>query len=296
MNPLYPSLLSEPDRFIGEVEKRLGEVPLDYAERYLPSFSATGPDRRLLAGTLVLLTEKPASREGAGWPELNLLLIKRSNRVSQGGDLSSPGGMLQPNLDRLLRLLIVTGILPGLRGIRRRQLLGRDKRTFYLVTLFLANAIRETWEEIGLRPRNIHFLGALPTYSLSLFARTIFPLVALIKENPVLRLNHEVEKIVSIPLLSFLKEENYGLLRLEMADRKAENTAATGDFPCFIHQDHDTREVLWGATFQIVTSFMKLFFALPTPGRNAGSMVVKTINDHYLKGYKRDLPSPIMRL
>ncbi len=282
MKPLPLSILTRPDDFIAVVEKRLGELKLDYAERYLPSALAGGEERPLMAGTLVLLTETAAGQEGKRPPGLDLLLIKRSNLVSQGGDLCSPGGMIQPNLDRWLRLLIIAGILPVIRGIPRRCLKCRDKRTFHLVTLFLANAIREAWEEIGLRPYQVHFLGALPTYRLTMFARTIFPVLALIKKQHVFRLNHEAEKIVPIPLISLLQEENYGLLRLEMADPEGEKSSAPGIFPCFIHQDHDMREVLWGATYHIVTSFLKLFFSLPAPGKNTGPVIVKTIDRSYL--------------
>ncbi len=290
MNSLPPWILAEPAAFISEVEKRLGELPIDYAERYLPSdLGKKGADRRLMAGTLVLLTEATAGPEGASQPAFNLLLIKRSSMVSQGGDLSSPGGILQPNLDCWLRLLIVTGILPVLQGLPRQRLKDRDKRTFELATLFLANALRETWEEIGLSPCNIHFLGALPSYSLTMFSRTIFPILALIKKPTAFKLNHEVEKIVSIPLISLLREENYGLLKLEFPDSPGEKPSAPGFFPCFIHHGRDSRDVLWGATYQIVISFMKLFFSLPDPGNNAPPVIVKTVDNRYLKG---DIQSP----
>ena len=45
------------------------------------------------------------------------------------------------------------------------------------LALFLAVALRETWEEMGLNPLNIKFLGMLPEQGLIVFDRSIFPMV-----------------------------------------------------------------------------------------------------------------------
>lgn len=283
MNPLPPSIIYEQDKFLAEVKKRLGEVELDYTESYK---EATTKKPRLLAGTLLLLTEAPIGRESTNRPDFHFLLIKRSHLVSQSGDLGSPGGILQPVLDRFLRLLIVTGIIPILRGVPRQLLESRDKRTFFLTTLFLANALRETREEIGLKPGNILFLGALPTYPLTMFARTIFPLIAMVKNRPLFKLNHEVGKIVSIPLSAFFQEENYGLLNLQRSGCDDDKSSPSANLPCFIYQDEDGQEVLWGATYQIVIFFLKLFFLLPDQG--ARRPVIRKILDHnYLHGTRQ---------
>ena len=72
--------------------------------------------------------------------------------------------------------LLKTGIIPTvMRGMKSNSSQSRDKETASLIHLFLTTALREAWEEIGLNPFNIKFLGALPSYSLTLFARTIFP-------------------------------------------------------------------------------------------------------------------------
>ncbi len=265
MKRMTPSILSERDNFLSLVENRLGKLELDYAER----FAALGkkPDGRpghLLAGVLVLLShETPAT--GSKEAGFHLILIKRSRLVSQPGDLACPGGMLRPVVDRLLRPLLTTGIIPVLQGLTREELWKRDRLSRDTATLFLTTALRESREEIGLSPLNVNFLGPLPSYSLTLRAMTIFPSLGFIKKPAAFRLNYEVDKIVSIPLSAFFQADHYRWLSLETGAARGEGLTAPRDFPCFIHRDHDTREILWGATYQIVTFFLKSIFDFPLP-------------------------------
>ena len=79
-------------------------------------------------------------------------LIKRSSRVSQPGDLSCPGGMIHPVLDRLLRPLLIHGPFSIVRGPARIYASAAGTSLPENHALFLANALRESWEEIGLSP------------------------------------------------------------------------------------------------------------------------------------------------
>jgi len=104
----------------------------------------------------------------------------------------------------------------------------RGNAAFNDITLFLANAVRESWEEIRLSPFNIRFLGPLPSYSLHLFTRTIFPVVCLVEKKWKFHPNREVEKMVEIPLQSFYNEDNYGFFPSILPQTKRK---MSGNFP-----------------------------------------------------------------
>ena len=149
---------------------------------------------------------------------------------------------------------------------------GRD--TFRLVTLFLANAVREAWEEIGLGPFNIHFLGPLPSHRLLFYQRIIFPLVAFIKQDQVFRLNSEVDRIVEIPFSSFFDAGNYRRFTvqndLEPSPDGKEPAGRELHFPCLVQEDTEGRQdVLWGATFQIILNFLEIVLGFRPPVRLA---------------------------
>ncbi|MDI6725503.1 MAG: CoA pyrophosphatase [Smithellaceae bacterium] len=283
---MTPSILSEPDNFLSLVEHRLGKLELDYSHRFADrrKRQSERPDH-LMAGVLVLLALETTSNDNenrkAGF---QLILTKRSPLVSQPGDLGCPGGILRPIADRLLRPIITTGLFPVLRGIPFEHLKRRDRFSRHATTLFLTTALREAWEEIGLSPFNLRFLGPLPSFSLKLRALTIFPLVAFIKKPAAFRLNHEVERIVSIPVSSFFAAANYGSLSLETKEEGGKRLILPGDFPCFIHRVHDTSDILWGATYQIVTFFLKSIFDFPLPAPVSGQRIVKELDRQYLRG------------
>jgi len=159
---------------------------------------ATRKDHKA-AGVLLLLGPSPQKPD-----VISFHLIKRARVVSQGGDISCPGGMLDPPIDRLLKSLIHAYLLPTMVGAPRTYAQRRGKETFRLIELFFATGLRETWEEIGLLPWQVRFLGPLSTYTLSLFPRTIFPLVAWVANPRKMHPNKEVEKILHVPLTAFL--------------------------------------------------------------------------------------------
>ncbi|MDZ4164575.1 MAG: CoA pyrophosphatase [Smithellaceae bacterium] len=282
---MTPSILSEPDNFISLVEQRLGKLDLDYSQRLSDLRKRQGerPDH-LMAGVLVLLARETTSKDKENREDgFRLILTKRSSLVSQPGDLGCPGGIIRPIADRLLRPMITTGLVPVLKGVPLEQLKRRDRFSRHATTLFLTTALRETWEEIGLSPFNLRFLGPLPSYSLKLRALTIFPLVALIKKPAAFRLNDEVERIVSIPVSSFFAADNYASLSLETKAEGGNGLSLPGDFPCFIHRVHDTSDILWGATYQIITFFLKCIFDVPLPAPASGPRIVKELDRLYLR-------------
>ena len=68
------------------------------------------------------------------------------------------------------------------------------------MSLYLTTSLRESFEEMRLNPFSIKFLGPLPPQNLRVFQKIIYPMVGWVEGNHRLKTNHEVEKIVYIPL------------------------------------------------------------------------------------------------
>ena len=64
--------------------------------------------------------------------------------------------------------LLKTGMIPTVRGHNLNSNQFKDKETASLIRLFLITALREAWEEIGLNPFNVIFLGFFDHYFLTL--------------------------------------------------------------------------------------------------------------------------------
>lgn len=271
-----PSLLTitrkELPKFISQ---RLKTVPLDFIGKMeqIRRDNAQGRSH-LAAGVLLLISFSE------GTDEPFFLLIKRSNKVAQGGDLSCPGGILNPALDRFLKFLIAMGIIPSLRGDLVNTLQSRPLAERQLISLFLANALRESWEEIRLSPYKLKFLGTLPSYSLTLFRRTIFPLVCSVEGQQAFRPNHEVDKIIRIPLSSFYRDENFGKLCFGPVVRVSDLPV---EFPCLIHREKNgSEEILWGATFNIISNFLHIIADFTVPDFSQYRPIPRILGPNYL--------------
>jgi 8-oxo-dGTP pyrophosphatase MutT (NUDIX family) len=274
-------LFTERTEFPLRITAKLGTRHCDFQETFRQISNGNRTDRyRRAAGVLLPLLFHEASPGGKG--QFVFQLIKRSSLVPQPGDLSLPGGMLHPFLDRLLRLILIHGPFPILRGRARTYALQQEAHAFRLITLFLTNALRESWEEIRLPPARVHFLGPLPTYSLTLFRRTIFPLVGLVENPGTPRPNREVDKIVEIPLSSFYRDDLFGCYRIDASDSTGNGSL---QYPCMIHRDSDgTEEVLWGATFRIITSFLEIVMDYRLPEWRNGHVIIRSLRPDYLTG------------
>jgi 8-oxo-dGTP pyrophosphatase MutT (NUDIX family) len=281
------SILNEKDAFLHRVVEKLGNVPIDYSEKLdIIKKSRKENEPRLAAGVLLLLCYKKNADISTGYgSQFVFQLIKRSSDVPQAGDLSCPGGMLEPSKDHILQIFISCGFPPILKEKARSLAKVRGGKAFKNITLFLANAVRESWEEIRLNPFNFSFLGPLPSYDLTLFPKTIFPLVGLVKGKGNFHLNGEVNKIVEIPVASFFRKENYGLYSLDFLDKPDRAKNMEWDFPCLIHQDYDGKEeILWGATFGIIMSFLKIMFDFEPPQTYTNRIIKGTLYPDYLTG------------
>lgn len=275
MDELIPT---NKELFLEMVVDKLGSNQLNFAEKQgLIRKSAPSPAPFQAAGVLLPLFYS------AG--EFFFRLSKRSHGIPQAGDLSCPGGLLHDRWDMIIRGLVTSGVIPVLRNKAGQLSRQRDAETFQTLSLFLANALREAWEEIRLNPFSVHFLGPLPAYSLQLFQRIIFPMVGLVPNISRFRPNFEVESLVDIPVAAFSDQENYATLIREVDGGLGRRETEPLFMPCLIYHDQTGADhVLWGATFFIIISFLEIVFNFELPEWRNKRLVKKTIDARYLSG------------
>ncbi len=205
---------------------------------------------------------------------ISLMLNKRSRTVPQPGDLCFPGGGLELPVDWILGSLL-TFFKPDF-------LKGKTGKKLFMSTM-AATAIREGWEEIRLNPLSFELLGILPPQPLSMFQKSIVGFVCWIKKPVPLKPNKEVERIVWIPISSFLNPENYALYRLYGMPGQSFR-----DFPCFLYQDAVSVEILWGVTYRIVMYLLKTVLELKIPATQNRQIVPGVFDQRYLTGYEKN--------
>lgn len=281
-------ILSRREDFLRLVVEKLGNSQSDFCAtmEFIKEPGQPGESWQA-AGVLLPLFFK--ERNGGGVRgEFVFKLMKRSSAVVQGGDISCPGGMLHRYADPLIRPLIAAGIPPIMRGEALSLAKGRGEAAFKSITLFLANALRESWEELRLSPFNVQFLGPLPCQPLITFARIIFPLVGFVKKEWRPRTNLEVEKILDLPLRDFFDESRYAMYVIETEYKLRDNMSGIRYFPCFIAGDNKGNEdILWGATFSIVLSFLKTVFDFELPNLKGKRIIKKVLEPEYLTGNQK---------
>jgi hypothetical protein len=195
--------------------------------------------------------------------------------------------MLHPVADRLLRHLISSGLTPIMQGKARSLARARGAMTLDHISLFLANALREAWEEVRVNPLNIRFLGALPSRELYVFSRIIFPVVGLVRRDWTFQPNREVERVIEIPLKALFDRNRYGTLTVEIESTLPfrHEVEPVRNFPCFLYAPPGGREeVLWGATMSIVMNFLEIVFGFTLPEENSNRVVRKSLRPDYATG------------
>ncbi|MFH1082002.1 MAG: hypothetical protein V1751_01240 [Pseudomonadota bacterium] len=224
-------------------------------------------------------------------PEPCLVFNKRSMRVKQPGDLCFPGGRIAPRSDFYLSKILSLPLFPLARWPYWRRWQKQRHLEAKRLALLLAASMREGLEEMRLNPLSVRFLGPLPRQGLQMFQRVIYPMVGWIPRQKRFFPNWEVEKIVHIPLQNLLNGDKYASYRLNMgADRDSRSNRITEDFPCFLHQDRDEREVLWGATYRITMVFLELVFGFRPPSPEALPVIYGSLDENYLTGSGRSSP------
>ncbi|MDR2862218.1 MAG: CoA pyrophosphatase [Syntrophobacterales bacterium] len=209
----------------------------------------------------------------------HVLLIKRSANVSQPGDLSFPGGLFSPWQDHLLKYAILLGIVPLLKNKDSLFWKNKDRRTRQLMIRFLATAVREAWEETGINPYNLAYLGSFAPYTLNFSSSIIFPSVCHVAEKPHYRLNDEVEQIIPLPFSSLFDDSSYYRLHIY----KDRHLYTDKEFPCLLFQDdRGESHILWGATFFLLMTFLQTVYGFQMPQIDHRKRILtKTLSPHY---------------
>ena len=280
-------LVNDRERFRFQVVEALARKPVDYLAEF-NLINRHKKSQRTWSGGAVLLPlhfRENRGSEGNNSGQYVFLLSKRSKSVQQPGDLCAPGGGIHPFLDSLSGKLLRFGLLPGIRGPGFALVKRNEKSIYAKIHFLLANALRESWEELRLSPFNVEFLGPLPTYHLHHRPWIIFPLVGRVKHLWKPKLSWEVDKIVSISLEKFFDPANYAVYSLEVPEKlMTQGIPNPWEFQCLVHREEGEEEILWGATFEIIRTFFKIAFDFSFPVSDKGKIVRRPLPLNYLSG------------
>lgn len=219
--------------------------------------------------------------------ELCLILNKRSSKVKQPGDLCCPGGSISSRLDSYLAKLLYLPGSPLTRWPLWSQWRKHRHQEARNLSLLFATGLRESFEEMRLNPLGLEFLGPLPFQQLVMFRRVIYPMVCRVSSQKRFFLNWEVDKAIYIPIQNLLNPSNYACYRLH-TNLPDENTKKSllHNYPCFLHEYQNRREILWGATFRIAMAFLEIVFQFKPPDVESLPVVAGTLVENYLTGSK----------
>lgn len=241
------------------------------------------------SGVMLLLSKVPVKPGDP--PEICFILNKRSREVRQPGDLCCPGGAVKNDLDSALARVLTLPCMPLAHWPHWRYLRRECPEEARFLSLLLATALRETWEEMRLNPFFIRFLGPLQSQCLVLFKRVVHPMVAWVRCQNRFTLSREVEKIVRIPLRSLLDPSRYGCYRLTVpAHLEWRFQGQQHDFPCFLQPDGNGVELLWGVTYRMVTLMMHLVFGFHPPPLASLQVIEGTVDSSYISGSGKNKP------
>jgi len=235
------------------------------------------------AGVVMLLGQNPAGTDLGAEP--CIVLNKRSLKVKQPGDLCFPGGRMAPHIDpylaRLFSLPFASLGLLRFWGNWKKH----HSRQAKLMSILWATGLRECLEEMRLNPFGLRFLGPLPPQSLVMFRRTIYPMVGWIKRQKRFFPNWEVEKVLYVPLRDLLNPNYYGRYRLRMGNNPGQGRIESiRDFPCFLLQAQNGKEILWGATYRITIDFLESVFDFRPPAIATRTVIEGALDETYLTG------------
>jgi hypothetical protein len=250
-------VIQEAGLLIDKVKEKLGEWNRQVC---LYPESLTGSKRA--SAVLFLLGQCSAAGKAN---EPCIVFNKRSKLVRQAGDLCFPGGSLDHRIDVLTARVMGLPFFPLGRWSYWKHWRRHRKKEASRLALLLAAGLRESLEEMRLNPLGTEFIGPLPANPLQSFEKVIYPLVVWIRNQKRFFPNWEVEKVVSIPIHDFLNPGKYVRYRMHFESYAGPHYNAVQDFPGFLHVEGNDREVLWGATYRIVMTFLEIIYAFFQP-------------------------------
>jgi hypothetical protein len=93
-----------------------------------------------------------------------------------------------------------------------------------------------------------------------------------------------VEKILEIPLSFFFQSSNYASLEIE-TPRGDSASSQNNKFPCLVIPDGTGNiDILWGATFNIITNFLRIISDDSLPLSSASITIKKVLSNSYISG------------
>lgn len=151
--------------------------------------------------------------------ECYLLFTKRTDLVEHHkGQISFPGGAVDPEDDS-----------------------------------YLSTALRETYEEIGIRGEDVEILGPIDDTIALVSSFLIHPFVGVIPFPYSFKLNHhEVESLIEVPLRVLIEQERQKMVSSFEFEGKSYQT------PLYEYNG----EVIWGATARIVQNLFEILRVL----------------------------------
>ena len=109
-------------------------------------------------------------------------------------------------------------------------------------------ALRETYEEIGIKPSLINIVGKLSSVYIPPSNFNVQPYVGYCEKNPVFKPD---SKEVSLIITPFLKD----LIKLKITQSKVSVDGLIKEVPSYLVNNH----ILWGATAMMVYEFIEVY-------------------------------------
>ncbi len=116
-----------------------------------------------------------------------------------------------------------------------------------------AAALREAWEEVGLRPQHTQVLGSLPLYTTG-SAFHVTPVVALVAPQPLQPNPAEVAQVFEVPLSFILNPANHQRQRLFWRGQERQWFAMP-------YHQQEREYFIWGATAGMLRNFYRFMLA-----------------------------------
>ncbi len=273
-------MITDPVRLVDLIIQRLDGGYIDFVEQMQFIRKEREAGKRWSASGILIPLEFDYKRK-----EYVVILNKRSNHVQQPGDLCCPGGGIDRKLDRALACLLAWGMLPLKRSEPFQKLLEQPKQEKDDLLSILAGVLRECWEEMRLPPGKVEYLGCLPTYRMQNFSRIIFPVVGKVEGRWKERPNWEVDSVIRLPLKLFSLPESYALCSINTVPPLQQRLGTDfWELPCLVVPDAEREEILWGATFKILLSFVESVFNLSLSEIHPSKRIYKELPSYYYTG------------
>ena len=109
-------------------------------------------------------------------------------------------------------------------------------------------ALRETFEEVGVDKKDVKILREITNVYIPPSNFLVTPFIAVTKETPIFKSNHEVEELIEVTLTDLLSDQSIN------SKHKKTFYAENVKVPYFLFNNH----VVWGATAMIISEIKEL--------------------------------------